>query len=195
MIYDMYGFPDELYRVRYNTPGSPAVATEIQAALSDFGIHNDQERGLDHGAWSVLLHLFPEHNIPVVSVSLDYSKSPRWHYEFGQKLRALREQGICIIASGNTVHNLQKLDFSARGEYAWAREFDDRIQKDILLKNYEDIVDFENWGPVSRLAHPTYDHLLPLIVGLGAIEPEDRVEFFNQGTDLASISMTSMIWR
>ncbi len=195
MIYDMYGFPDELYQARYSAPGSPEIATEIRATLSDFDIQTDSERGFDHGIWSVLLHLFPRHDIPVVSLSLDYSQSPKWHYELGKKLWALREQGILIIASGNIVHNLHKISFSASSEHAWAQEFDERVQMDIREKEYQDIVDFLSWWAIAKLAHPSHDHFLPLIVVLGAIDPSDSVEFFAQGIDLGAISMTSMIWR
>lgn len=194
MIYDMHGFPDELYRVRYPVPGSSTIAKEIQETLGDaYDVREDPERGLDHGAWSVLLHLFPEHNIPVVSLSLDYNKTPMWHYELGQKLRQLREQGILMITTGNTVHNLQRLSFSS-GPYDWAQEFDARVQKGIQERNHADIVDFLSWGPIAKLAHPTYDHFLPLIVALGATYPTDIPEIFANGTDLGSIAMTSVKW-
>lgn len=130
-IYDMYGFPEELYQVRYPAPGSSVIAKEVQETLGNaYEISEDANRGLDHGAWSVLLHLFPHHNIPVVSLSIDYDKSPVWHYELGQKLRVLREQGVLIVTTGNTVHNLQRLSFSpdASTEYDWARDFDARVQ-------------------------------------------------------------------
>ncbi|MDD2917061.1 MAG: 4,5-DOPA dioxygenase extradiol [Candidatus Gracilibacteria bacterium] len=195
MIYDMYGFPEELYQVDYPTSGSAAIANEILALFSAFPIQSDSERGFDHGVWSVLVHLFPEHNIPVIALSLDYDQPPEWHYEFGKILRMLREQGILIIASGNTVHNLSKVSFGSPVSYDWAREFDERIQKGVREKNYEDIVDFRSWGTISKLAHPTYDHLLPLIVALGAVRQEDSVAFFAQGIDLGSVAMTSMIWK
>lgn len=113
--------------------------------LSTLDIREDLERGLDHGAWSILLHLFPEHDIPVVSLSIDYSKPPIWHYELGKKLQKLREQGILIISSGNIVHNLQKLSFSSTSNYDWAREFDARVRKGIQEENHQDIIDFQAW--------------------------------------------------
>lgn len=146
MIYNMHGFPDELYRVRYPVPGSSAIAGEIREMLGDtYEIREDPERGLDHGAWSVLLHLFPEHDIPVVVLSTDYSKPTAWQYELGQKLRQLREQGILIITTGNTVHNLSQLSFSSSSAYPWAQEFDARVQKGIREKNHADIVNFLSW--------------------------------------------------
>lgn len=145
IIYDMHGFPDELYQVRYPAPGSALLAKEIQETLVGFDIQEDPKRGLDHGAWSVLLHLFPEHDIPVVSLSVDYSKSSQWHYELGQRLSVLRERGILIIASGNTVHNLGKVLFSSPTVYPWAQEFDARVQKGVLGKDHADIVDFQSW--------------------------------------------------
>lgn len=196
MIYDMHGFPDELYQVRYPAPGSSAIAREIRATLDSYDIREDPERGLDHGAWSVLLHLFPEHDIPVVVLSIDYSKPPAWQYELGQKLRQLREQGILIITTGNTVHNLSQLSFSSDSStgYGWAHDFDIRVQKDIREKNHADIVDFQSWGSITRLAHPTHDHFLPLLVALGATYPDDTVEIFATGIDLGSIAMTSVKW-
>lgn len=145
MIYDMYGFPDELYQVHYPAPGSALLAKEIQETLVGFDIQEDSKRGLDHGAWSVLLHLFPEANVPIISLSVDYNQSPQWHYELGQKLSVLREQGILIIASGNTVHNLGKVLFSSPTVYPWAQEFDARVQRGIAEQNHADIISFQSW--------------------------------------------------
>ena len=112
--------------------------------------------------WSVLIHMFPEANIPVISLSLDYSEDMRYHYELGKTLRVLREQGILMIGSGNIVHNLHAIDWSGEEQYEWAIGFDKRIAEGIENGNHSDILDFQNWGDIARLAHPSYDHLLPL---------------------------------
>lgn len=196
MIYDMYGFPPELYRISYNCPGSQEMAAEIIHAFSpDYEIRWDVTHGLDHGAWSTLIHAFPDANIPVIQLSLDYSKSPKWHYEFGKKLQLLREQWILIIASGNIVHNLSAIDWSGKEKYPWAVEFDNRVAEDISQRNYDDIVNFQNWGSMSFLAHPSYDHLLPLFPLLGAIGESDIVEFSTPDIMMGSLAMRSIVWR
>lgn len=195
MIYDMYGFPPELYRILYNCPGSRSIAEEIIDTLSpDYSITEDAIHGIDHGAWSTLIHMFPDADIPVIQMSLDYSKHPEWHFEFWKKLASLREQGILIVASGNIVHNLREIDWSNSRQYDWAVAFDARIKKGILEKNYQDILDFQNWGNMACLAHPTYDHLLPLFPLLWSLNNADRVEFFTDQISLGSLSMRSIVW-
>lgn len=196
MIYDMYGFPPELYSIVYNCPGSKEIAEEIIDRLSpEYSLREDENHGMDHGAWSTLLHLFPEANIPVIQLSLDYAKSPEWHYQFGKKLKTLREQGILIIASGNIVHNLSRIDWSNEEQYSWAKEFDTKIASAIEAKDYQKILDFQNWGNISRLAHPSYDHLLPLFPLIGAVSDDDSVEFSTSEITMGSLSMRSIVWR
>ncbi len=196
MIYDMYGFPEELYRVRYDSLWSSDFATEIIRELAGKNaIIWDISHWLDHGAWSTLIHLFPEADIPVIQMSLDYSKSPLWHYEFGKKLKTLREKGILIIGSGNIVHNLRAIDWTGKEQYPWAIEFDRRVSADIQEGNHEDILNFHNWWDISRLAQPSHDHLLPLIPMLGAIDESDIVEFFTPDIAMGSLSMRSIAWR
>ena len=196
MIYDMYGFPPELYRVKYSCPGSKIISEEIIDALSpEYSLIEDGEHGIDHGAWSTLIHLFPEAKIPVIQMSLDYSKTPEWHFNFGKKLQILREQGILIIASGNIVHNLREIDWSGEEKYDWAVEFDKRVADAIERKNYSELLDFQNWGNISRLAHPSYDHLLPLFPLIGAVSDEDNIEFYTPEITMGSLAMRSVVWR
>ncbi len=195
MIYDMYGFPPELYRIVYDCPGSKDIAEEIIQVFSrEYEIQADSTHGIDHGAWSTLIHLFPVADIPVIQLSLDYLRSPEWHYEFGKKLKSLREQGILIIASGNIVHNLSAMDWSGKEKYPWAVEFDRRISQDIIERNHEDILDFASWGSISHLAHPSYDHLLPLFPLLGAISEDDAAEFFTPEITMGSLAMRNIVW-
>ncbi len=197
MIYDMYGFPEELYRVRYDAPGAPGIATEIRDILAWQGIEviRDAERGYDHGIWSVLMHIFPDADIPVVQISLDYSASPQYLYDVGKQLSMLREQGILILWSGNIVHNLGAIDWSWDRVYPWAVEFDRRIEQGIISREYEDIMEFEQWGDMTRLAHPMHDHLLPLFPLLGAVSDADNVNFFTPEISMGSLSMRSIVWK
>lgn len=195
MIYDMYGFPPELYRLTYDCPGSKAIAEAIIDALSpDYSIRENEIHGIDHGAWSTLIHAFPEASVPVIQLSLDYSKSPEWHFEFWKKLSTLREQGILIIASGNIVHNLREIDWSNEVQYSWAKEFDTRVEQAILSREYQDLLDFQSWGNISRLAHPSYDHLLPIFPLLWATDENDTAKFFTPEISMGSLSMRSIVW-
>ena len=196
MIYDMYGFPEELYRVEYDAPGSPEIAEEIikELEITNYTLHKDKERGLGHGVWSVLIHLFPKADIPVICMSLDYQKSPEWHYDLGKKLRKLREKDILIIGSGNIVHNLERLDWKGGTKYEWADEFDKRIIEDIETGNIQDMIHFQDWWTIVTLAHPTYDHLLPIFPLLGASDEWDDITFFTPDIVMGSISMRSIVW-
>ncbi|GAB0174715.1 MAG: 4,5-DOPA dioxygenase extradiol [Candidatus Altimarinota bacterium] len=195
MIYDMYGFPPELYRVKYECPGSKEIVNEIVDSISsEYSLVKDEEHGLDHGAWSTLIHVFPDANIPVIQMSLDYSQSPEWHYEFGKKLQILREQGILIIGSGNIVHNLRAIDWSNQKQHDWAIEFDRRVKTAIEGRDHQDILHFKKWGQSSLLAHPTIDHFLPLFPLLGAIREDDAPIFSTEEITMGSLSMRSILW-
>ncbi len=212
MIYDMYWFPPELYRMKYDAPGSVEIAGEILEMLtgkehgllrasqwqeqeaSEYIFRADHRRGFDHGVWSTLIHLFPEADIPVITMSLDYSQWLDWHYDLGKKLSFLREQGILIIGSGNIVHNLGALDWSGNSVYPWAEKFDARIARDIETRDHADILSALSWE-WAHLAHPTHDHLLPLFPLLGAVRESDTVEFLTPDIVMGSISMRSVVWR
>ncbi len=199
MIYDMYGFPPDLYQLDYPALGDMWFAEEILELLTswvkDELFHLDAERGFDHGVWSTLIHVFPGADIPVVTLSLDYRRSPEWHYNLGKVLGELRKRWVLIMGSGNIVHNLRMIDWSGKGAWHdWAIDFDARITKDIETGDMADIFTCLTWE-TSRLAQPSHDHLLPLFPLLGAVEATDKVEFLTPEISMGSLSMRSIIWR
>ena len=191
MIYDMYGFPDELYRVVYEAPGSPRLATRVRALLGPDQVSLYQIRGFDHGNWAVLCRLYPEAAIPVVQLSLNYNLSPAEHFDLGRKLRPLREEGVLIVGSGNVVHNLRLIDWNLPGGYDWADSFDEYIRQVVLSGDFAAAVDFSRAGPAAARAVPTPDHYLPLLYVLGAAEAGEPIEVFNNQRVMGSMSMTS----
>ena len=191
-IYDMYGFPDELYSATYPAPGSPKLALEVEHLLEDI-VKVDNSWGVDHGTWSVLHKLYPKADIPVVQLSIDSNAPAITHYEIGKKLRPLRDQGILILGSGNIVHNLQKADTSMDGGYPWAYDFDEYIYNSILSGKFEDVVDYKNAGSSSEIAFWTPEHFYPLLYTLGCIDERDKIIAYNKSCVYGSISMTSYI--
>lgn len=185
-IYDMYGFPQELYDLKYEPPGSRFYANKIQKTL---GIEINNDWGIDHGTWSVLTHMYPDADIPVVQLSLDMTKPYAEHYAIGQKLRSLREEGVLILGSGNVVHNLRLVDWHRDGGFSWAYEFDNYIKEAILKTDHKAVMDH----PMSP-AVPTTDHFLPLLYVLGASNIIDKIEVFNQVCQLGSLSMTGYLF-
>jgi 4,5-DOPA dioxygenase extradiol len=190
-IHDFYGFPEELYGVEYGAPGSPTGAELIQNVVRSVPVHADHEWGLDHGTWSVLTHMFPDADIPVVQFSLNYHHPPELHYEIGRQLRELRRRGVLIIGSGNLVHNLMMIRFGEKS-YAWAIKFDEFVRNCIRKNDYEALVHYENQD-TARLAHPTSEHYLPLLYVLGAAG-NDSHQFFNEEIFAGSISMRSVVF-
>jgi 4,5-DOPA dioxygenase extradiol len=200
-IHDFGGFPQELFEQQYPAPGAPEWAAETAQLLrrphSGEAVGLDrQEWGLDHGAWGVLKPMFPAADIPVVQLSIDYHRPAAEHFALGQQLRALREQGVLIVASGNTVHNLRTMNRSAADNqaYEWAIQFDQWVAAQITSGHLEALVDFQAQGDTAKMSHPSYDHFLPLLYAAGAAEAGEPVEFFNEGYQLASIAMRSVIW-
>ena len=187
-IYDFYGFPPELYQAKYPAPGSPELAHKAQALLADFDARLDQEWGLDHGTWSVLLQIYPQADIPVVQLSLDYTKSPAEHYAIGKALRPLRQEGVLILGSGNLVHNLRLVRWQDAA-FDWAQEFDALVKTHILAQNHAPLINYPSLGDSARLAIPTDEHYLPLLYTLALQEPGEKVSFFNEQVTLGSISM------
>lgn len=187
-IYDFYGFPPELYQAKYPAPGSPELAQKTQALLAEYGARLDQEWGLDHGAWSVLIQMYPQADIPVVQLSLDYTKSPAEQYAIGQALRPLRQEGVLILGSGNLVHNLRLVRWQDTA-FDWAQVFDALVKDHILAHNHAPLIDYPSLGDSARLAIPTNEHYLPLLYTLALQEPGEKVSFFNEQVTMGSISM------
>ncbi|MDD4689952.1 MAG: 4,5-DOPA dioxygenase extradiol [Eubacteriales bacterium] len=192
-IHDMYGFPEELYEVTYNTAGSPATAKVTQNLISR-DTQFDNSWGIDHGTWSVLVHMYPNRDIPVFQISVDANASPGEHYKIGRELRSLREQGALIFGSGNVVHNLRLVDWNkAHKGFDWAYEFDEYIYKNIIGKNHDKILNFDKLGNIARLAVPTPDHFYPLLYVLGASYEDDKISVYNKSCELGSLSMTAYL--
>lgn len=192
MIYDFYGFPKELYEVVYAPKGATDIAQQL---LSEYqgSIHADDRWGLDHGAWSVLTHLFPKANIPVVQLSLDRMKSSQEHVDFAKTLRFLRKEGVLIVGSGNIVHNLGHIVFSEDVEGApWAKEFDQYIKDAILHEDMEKVIQYDSFGDSARLSVPTNEHFLPLLYILALRESGESLHLFAEKIQYSSLSMTSV---
>lgn len=195
-IHDFGGFPQALFDVQYPAPGSPELAARTKELIHSTNVVLDQSWGLDHGAWSVIRHLYPNANIPVIQMSIDYNKGPKYHYELGQQIKLLREKGILIIGSGNMVHNLRMVDWrniniSGSG-YDWAIEADEKMKKFILDQNHTALINFRSQGRVFDLAIPTPEHYLPLLYALGLKDSDESVSLFNDNTLGGSLSMTSV---
>jgi len=200
-IHDFYGFPQELFDQQYPAPGDPASANAIAKGMLDpasgksIGV-DDLEWGFDHGTWSVLKPMFPVADIPVVQLSIDYSRSAEEHYRLGQQLAALRDKGVLIIGSGNVVHNLRAIQRQASDNqaYEWAIDFDQWVAERVSAGDMAGLSSFREQGDAARLSHPTWDHYLPLATISGAVGKNDKPTFFNDRFQAASISMRSMIW-
>lgn len=196
-IHDFGGFPQELFDQQYPAPGAPAAAGEIARAIQSPQVGLDtQEWGYDHGTWSVLKPMFPKAAIPVIQLSMDYSRAPAEHLAVGRQLRALREHGVLIVGSGNIVHNLRAVrrDASPIQAYDWAIEFDRVVAGQIERGESAALAAFQKMGAVAQMAHPTWDHYLPLLHAAGAVDTAEPVRFFNASYQAASISMRSVIW-
>jgi len=192
-IHDFGGFPPELYGVQYPAPGSPELALEIKKRIDGFAIDLDSSWGLDHGAWSVILHLFPLADIPVLQLSLDYTKSPVYHFDLARELKSFRERGILIIASGNMVHNLRMMDWGRDNQgFDWAIDSNSRIKDLILKEDYKALINYNSLGPSFKLSIPSAEHYLPLLYALALKSNREKLEFFNEKLIMGSISMTSV---
>lgn len=200
-IHDFGGFPQELFDQQYPAPGAPAVATAIALGLKSpvtgQSLQTDpSEWGLDHGTWSVLKPMFPQANIPVLQLSMDYSRPPAEHYALGRQLAPLRNRGVLIVGSGNIVHNLRAIQRNVADNqaYDWAKEFDAHIGDQIAKGQLGDMQNFLKLGEVAKMAHPSHEHFLPLLYAAGAVKSSEMPRFFNMGFQAASISMRSVLW-
>ena len=195
-IHDFGGFPQALFDVQYPAKGSPALAIETQELLLPNEIELDHEWGLDHGAWSVIKHLYPEANVPVIQLSIDYTKPAQYHFDLAQKLSSLRRKGILIVGSGNIVHNLRLVDFYNMDKdnygFDWAIEAREKTNHFLLDGNFQALINFEKQGKALQLAIPTPEHYLPLIYTLGLKEKQEEISLFNDKLLGGSLSMTSV---
>jgi 4,5-DOPA dioxygenase extradiol len=191
-IHDFGGFPQALFDMQYPAPGDPVLARRVQELLKPLDAHLDQDWGLDHGAWSILVHLFPDANIPVVQLSIDGTQPPQFHYDVGKQLRALRDEGVLILGSGNVVHNLGMLKRSDQAPaYDWAVSCNDFVRKQIQNRNHAPLINYNSQGEAARLSIPTPEHYLPALYILGLQSDEDQASILTDGIDLSSISMLS----
>lgn len=195
-IHDFYGFPKELFEVNYPAPGSPELARETAELLLPEIVEEDHSWGLDHGAWSVIKHLYPNAEIPVIQLSIDYSKPPQYHFDLAKKLQKLREKGILIIGSGNIVHNLRMIDWkninTVGAGWDWAVEAREKTNNWLLDGNFQNLIDYQRQGVALQTAVPSPDHYLPLIYSLGLKEKSENLSLFNDELIGGSLSMTSV---
>lgn len=192
-IHDFGGFPDALFAMQYPAPGSPTLARQVQALLAPLQQTSlDQSWGLDHGAWSILVHLFPKADIPVVQLSLDLSQPPSFHYALGQRLRPLRDEGVLIIGSGNVVHNLRLIQWQdGRPAPEWSSRVEKRVMECLQTGDHAALIDYTNLDPQAMLAIPTPEHYLPLLYIAALQDENETISFPIQGIDLGTISMLS----
>lgn len=195
-IYDYYGFPKEYYEVYYKAKGAPEIAREVKKVVPS--VTETTDWGLDHGAWPMLMHLFPNANIPVFQLSIDYYAKPEYHYELGKQLKSLREKGVLIIGSGSLIHNLklagQKMMNNDMTPYGWEAEYDAWIKKQIDERNLANIINYENSHKLGKLAAPTPDHYVPVLYSLGLMDAKDELNYFYEApTTLPAFSERSFI--
>ncbi|XP_011089345.1 4,5-DOPA dioxygenase extradiol [Sesamum indicum] len=194
-IYDFYGFPDVMYKLKYSAPGAPELATRVKELLlkSGFGsVHVDKKRGLDHGAWVPLMLMYPEADIPVCQLSVQTHKDAAHHYRLGKALALLKDEGVLIIGSGAATHNLRMINRQNGDSVApWAYEFDNWIKEALLEGRYEDVNDYEEKAPYARVAHPRPDHFYPLHVAMGAAGENTRGEVVHHSWSYGTLSYAS----
>jgi 4,5-DOPA dioxygenase extradiol len=192
-IHDFYGFPAPLYEVEYPAPGAP---TEAQRVAREVKIQPDETWGFDHGAWSVLRHLYPEADVPVFQVSLDDRRSLPGHVELGSELAQLRDRGVLILGSGNIVHNLRRIQSEKDAQpFPWTIEFDSHVKKAIETRDLASLAAPEHWGkPLAALAHPTLEHYVPLLYCLGSTTERDAVSYPYEGFEYGSLSMRMVLF-
>jgi len=195
-IHDFGGFPDALYEVQYPAPGSPALAKETAEILAPIVVAQDENWGLDHGAWSVIKHLYPKANVPVIQMSIDYTQPASYHFDLAKRLNSLRQKGILIVGSGNIVHNLGLVDWKNLNKtdygFDWAVEARSKINNWMLDGDFQPIIDYTKQGKSIQLAAPSPDHYLPLVYTLGLKSSKDKISLFNDKLLAGSLSMTSV---
>ena len=199
-IHDFGGFPQALFDVQYPAPGDAALAQETRSLIKSTDVELDHDWGLDHGTWTIVRHMYPEANIPVLQLSIDYTKGPQYHYELAKELATLRKKGVLILGSGNMVHNLRMVhmpnrsvdDFNKEYGYDWAVEMNEQFKNKILNGDHQPLIQYEKLHTASRLAIPTPDHYYPLLYTLGLQGKGDEPSIFNDKLLAGSLSMTSV---
>lgn len=193
-IHDMYGFPKELYEILYKAQGNRELAGKVKNLISKQSAF-DNSWGIDHGTWSVLVHMYPERNIPVFQISIDAAAPPEVHYQIGKELKSLRNQGVLLFGSGNIVHNLGLIDWGIEDKgFEWAYQFDDYIKESIINRNHETVINYLHLEKTAKLAVPTPEHFYPILYILGASDEEDKISVYNDSCVLGSLSMTSYLF-
>jgi 4,5-DOPA dioxygenase extradiol len=195
-IHDFGGFPQELFDVQYKAPGNPLLAKETADLLHSAHVELDHDWGLDHGTWTVIRHMYPEANIPVLQLSIDYTKGPQYHYDLAKELYALRKKGVLIIGSGNMVHNLGMVAWDRLNDpeyaYDWTIQMNDKFKELIQSGDHNPLINYTSLGREAMLAIPTPEHYLPLMYTLGLKSSKDNVSFFNDKAVGGSLTMTSV---
>ena len=195
-IHDFGGFPQELFDVQYPAPGSPILAEDAKSLIHSAGVELDHDWGLDHGAWTVVRRMYPDAKIPVLQLSIDYTKPPQYHYELAKELAALRKKGVLILGSGNMVHNLRMVNWSMMGKegggYDWAVTMNDKFKSFIANGDHNSLIHYDKLGRDAALAIPTPEHYLPLLYTLGLQDKKDEISFFNDKAVGGSLTMTSV---
>jgi 4,5-DOPA dioxygenase extradiol len=194
-IHDFGGFPKELFAVQYPAPGSPDLAKQTQSLITTTEVGLDDKWGLDHGAWSVIKHLYPNADIPVIQMSIDYSQPAQYHYDLARQIKSLREKGVLVIGSGNMVHNLRMVAWNKLNEnfgFDWAIEANEKMKQFILSGDHQQLINFRSHGKVFDLAIPTPEHYLPLLYSLALKDEKDPVSLFNDNAVAGSLTMTSV---
>ena len=194
-IHDFGGFPKELFDVQYSAPGSPELAKQTKEIITTTVVGLDDKWGLDHGSWSVLKHLYPDADVPIIQMSIDYTQGAQYHFDLAKQLSALRTKGVLIVGSGNMVHNLGLVAWNKLNEeyaFDWAKEANDKMKKHILDEDFQPLINFKSQGKAFDLAIPTPEHYLPLIYALALKEDKEKVTLFNDKPVAGSLTMTSV---
>lgn len=194
-IHDFGGFPRALFEVQYPAPGSPELAKETQSLITKTQVELDDKWGLDHGAWSVIKQLYPNADIPVIQMSIDYTQNAQYHYHLAKQLAELRNKGVLIVGSGNMVHNLRMVAWNKLNEsyaYDWATEANEKMKSFILAGEHDKLIHFNKQGKAFDLAIPTPEHFLPLIYVLALKNNKDKITLFNDKPVAGSLTMTSV---
>ncbi|RNI23702.1 4,5-DOPA-extradiol-dioxygenase [Rufibacter latericius] len=193
-IHDFGGFPKELFAVQYPSPGDAALAKETASLITTTQVELDHDWGLDHGTWTIIRHMYPEANIPVLQLSIDYTKGPQYHYDLAKELTALRKKGVLIVGSGNMVHNLRMMNWSMinGGGYDWTHTMNEKFKDLILNRDHQPLIHYQTLGKEALMAIPTVEHYLPLLYTLGLQGKDEETSFFNDKMVGGSLTMTSV---